>query len=88
LSLIKSNGSTFYTLFDHHPLLGVKIAYLLDKIFQEFIRVMCYPRSKAEELGKSTIKLSRKELQQGQKLNIRAALGPVKFGIIPVIHVP
>ena len=37
LYLIKSNRSAFYTLFAHDPLLGVKIAYLLDRIFQEFI---------------------------------------------------
>jgi hypothetical protein len=37
LYLIKSNRSAFYTLFAHNPLLGVKIAYLLDRIFQEFV---------------------------------------------------
>jgi hypothetical protein len=88
LYLIKSNRSAFYTLFAHDPLLGVKIAYLLDRIFQEFIRVLCYHRSQAEELGKSTIKLARKELRQEQKLNVREALGPVKFGIMPVIQLP
>jgi hypothetical protein len=30
LYLIKSNRSAFYTLFAHDPLLGEKIAYLLD----------------------------------------------------------
>jgi hypothetical protein len=88
LYLIKSNRSAFYTLFAHDPLLGVKIAYLLDRIFQEFIRVLCYHRSKAEELGKSTIKIARKELAKEQQLNVREALGPVKFGIMPVIQLP
>jgi hypothetical protein len=88
LYLIKSNRSAFYTLFAHDPLLGVKIAYLLDRIFQEFIRVLCYHRSKAEELGKSTIKIARKELKKEQQLNVREALGPVKFGIMPVIQLP
>jgi hypothetical protein len=88
LYLIKSNRSAFYTLFAHDPLLGVKIAYLLDQIFQEFIQILCHHRSKAEELGKSTIKLARKELRQEQKLNVQEALGPVKFGIMPVIQLP
>jgi hypothetical protein len=88
LYLIKSNRSAFYTLFAHDPLLGVKIAYLLDRIFQEFIRVLCHHRSQAEELGKSTIKLAKRELKQEQKLNVREALGPVKFGIMPVIQLP
>jgi hypothetical protein len=88
LYLIKSNRSAFYTLFAHDPLLGVKIAYLLDRIFQEFVRVLCYHRSKAEEQGKSTIKLARKELRKEQQLNVREALGPVKFGIMPVIQLP
>jgi hypothetical protein len=86
LYLIKSNRSAFYTLFAHNPLLGVKIAYLLDRIFQEFIRVFCYHRLKAEELGKSTIKIARKDLKKEQQLNVREALGPVKFGIMPVIQ--
>jgi hypothetical protein len=88
LYLIKSNRSAFYTLFAHDPLLGVKIAYLLDRIFQEFIRVLCYHHSKAEELGKSNIKIARKELRKEQQLIVCEALGPVKFGIMPVIQLP
>jgi hypothetical protein len=85
LYLIKSNRSAFYTLFAHDPLLGVKIAYLLDRIFQESMRVLCYHRSKAKELGKSTIKIAKKALKKEQQLNVREALGPVNFGIVPVI---
>jgi hypothetical protein len=66
LYLIKSNRSAFYTLFAHDPLLGVKIAYLLARIFHEFIRVLCYHRSKAEGLGKSTIKIAQKDLKKEQ----------------------
>jgi hypothetical protein len=60
LYLIKSNRSAFYTLFTHDPLLGVKIAYLLDRIFQKFIRVLCYHRSQAEELGNRPSSLPEK----------------------------
>jgi hypothetical protein len=51
-------------------------------------KVLCYHPCKAEELGKSIIKLAKKELKKEQQQNVQEALGPVKFGVMPVIQLP
>jgi hypothetical protein len=83
LRLLRKDRMAFETLQTKDHLFAVKVAYLLDRIFQTFVNTLSESRSEA-----IPIQAAKRHLKYLQEEEVNGALTQIRYGMAPNIQLP
>jgi hypothetical protein len=83
LRLLRDNRQAFETVQAKDDRFSIKVAYLLDRIFQSFVNQLARHRS-----SPTPIRSAKRRLKNLQEDDVNEALRQIRFGIAPAIHLP
>jgi hypothetical protein len=83
LRLLRSDRQAFETIQAKDDRFSIKVAYLLDRVFQSFVNQLAHYRS-----SQSPIRAAKRRLKNQQEDDVSEALRQIRFGIAPAIYLP
>ena len=83
LRLLRDDRQAFETVQAKDDRFSIKVAYLLDRVFQSFVNQLARYRS-----SPSPIRSAKRRLKNLQEDDVNEALRQIRFGIAPAIHLP
>ncbi len=83
LRLLRDDRQAFETVQAKDARFSIKVAYLLDRVFQSFVNQLARYRS-----NPSPIRAAKRRLKNLQEDDVNEALRQIRFGIAPAIHLP
>jgi hypothetical protein len=83
LRLLQEDRQAFKTVQAKDNRFSIKVAYLLDRVFQSFVNQLARYRSST-----SPIRSAKRRLKNLQEDVVNEALRQIRFGIAPAIHLP
>jgi hypothetical protein len=83
LRLLRDDRQAFETIQAKDNRFSIKVAHLLDRVFQSFVNQLARYRS-----DPSPIRAAKRRLNNLQQDDVNEALRQIRFGIAPAIHLP